>query len=74
MQENGNIDDERMKSALAGITAVIPYDRARRDTGYHYVEHLAREAKSVANIESLTAGNYTVRSTIQPDLQRAACC
>ena len=32
---------------------------------------MAREAKSVAGIEAITANSYTVRSTINPQLQRA---
>jgi membrane carboxypeptidase/penicillin-binding protein len=70
MQENGAVDGERMKAALANVSSVIPYDKLRRDTGYYFVEHVAREAKAIAGIESLTASSYSVRSTIRPDLQR----
>ena len=71
MQENGAIDGVRMKAALANVSSVIRYEKLRRDTGYHFVEQVAREAKAVAGIDSLTASSYSVRSTIRPDLQRA---
>ena len=44
---------------------------ARRDIGFHFVDQVAREAKSVAGLETMTANSYTVRSTINPQLQRA---
>jgi membrane peptidoglycan carboxypeptidase len=47
------------------------YERPRRDIGFHFVDQIAREAKSVAGIETITANSYTVRSTINPRLQRA---
>jgi hypothetical protein len=54
MQENGAIDGARMKAALANVSSVIPYEKLRRDTGYHFVEQVAREAKAVAGIGNLT--------------------
>ena len=58
----------RPRNPAAGLVA---YVNPRRDTGFHFVDNLAREAKAVAGIDALTADSYTVRSTIQPDLQRA---
>ncbi len=46
-------------------------ERPRRDIGFHFVDQVAREAKSVAGIDAITASSYTVRSTIDPQLQRA---
>src|SRR4029077_3215889 len=51
--------------------ALIPYERPRRDIGFHFVDQVAREAKSIAGIDAITANSYTVRSTISPPLQRA---
>jgi membrane carboxypeptidase/penicillin-binding protein len=48
----------------------VPYERPRRDIGYHFVDQVAREAKALAGIEAITANSYTVRSTIIPQLQR----
>jgi penicillin-binding protein 1A len=50
---------------------MVAYERPRRDIGFHFVDQVAREAKSVAGIEAITANSYTVRSTISPPLQRA---
>ena len=49
----------------------ISYERPRRDIGFHFVDQVAREAKSVAGIDAITANSYTVRSTISLPLQRA---
>ena len=56
---------------LPALPALVAYERPRRDIGFHFVDQVAREAKSVAGIEAITANSYTVRSTINPQLQRA---
>ncbi len=53
------------------LPKLIDYDRSRRDIGYHFVDQVARETRTVAGLKSLTAGGYTVRSTINQKLQRA---
>jgi membrane carboxypeptidase/penicillin-binding protein len=50
---------------------MTPSERPRRDIGFHFVDQVAREAKSVAGIDAIAAGSYTVRSTINGQLQRA---
>jgi penicillin-binding protein 1A len=72
MKEDGAINATQLKEALSKATGVIPANRARRDTGYHFVDQVGREAKAVAGIGSLTGESYTVRTTIRPELQRAA--
>src|SRR6516165_1283780 len=57
--------------ALPSLPAMVPYERPRRDIGFHFVDQVAREAKAVAGIEAITANSYTVRSTISLPLQRA---
>src|SRR5215510_8406321 len=69
MQEDGAINAEEAKQ---GVPRLAAFDRPRRDSGFHFVDHLAREARSVAGLEGLTAESYTIRSTINPALQRAA--
>src|SRR4029077_15764890 len=56
---------------LASQPALIPYERPRRDIGFHLCDQVAREAKSIAGIDAITANSYTVRSTISPQVQRA---
>ena len=72
MREDGAIDDEQMKAATANPMALAALDRPRRTSGFHLVDHLRREANTIPGIGSLTATSYSVRSTIHPQLQRAA--
>jgi penicillin-binding protein 1A len=71
MQEDGAISAAEQKQASSPTAGLIAYVNPRRDTGFHFVDNLAREAKAVAGIDALTSDSFTVRSTIQPDLQRA---
>jgi membrane carboxypeptidase/penicillin-binding protein len=56
---------------LPALPALVAYERPRRDTGYYFIDQVAREAKAVAGIDTMTAESYTVRSTLDPALQRA---
>src|SRR4051812_15353211 len=71
MQEDGAISADEMKRVLAAGPKLVVYETPRRDTGFHFVDQLAREAKTVAGLDALTADSYTVRSTLNPELQRA---
>jgi penicillin-binding protein 1A len=71
MQEDGAISAAEQKQAANPTASLVAYTNPRRDSGFHYVDHLAREAKTLAGIDALTSDSFTVRSTIQPDLQRA---
>ena len=71
MQEDGAITAAELKAASNPAAGLVAYVNPRRDTGFHFVDNLAREAKAVAGIDALTGNSYTVRSTIRPDLQRA---
>jgi penicillin-binding protein 1A len=71
MQEDGAIGGAEVKQAANPTAGLVAYMNPRRDTGFHYVDNLAREAKAVAGIDALTADSYTVHSTILPELQRA---
>jgi len=71
LQEDGVIAAEQSGRGLPALPALVPYERPRRDVGFHFVDQVAHEAKSIAGIEAITANSYTVRSTINPQLQRA---
>lgn len=71
MQEDGAIAAEQTGRGLPALPMLVPYERPRRDLGYHFVDQVAREAKALAGIDAITANSYTVRSTIVPQLQRA---
>jgi 1A family penicillin-binding protein len=70
MEEDGAISADERKEASAGLPKLVAFERPRRDSGYQYVDQVAREAKAVAGIESLTADSYTVHTTVNPQLQR----
>ena len=72
MQEDeANPAEQQVGRGLPALPAMVSYERPRRDIGFHFVDQVAREAKSVAGLETITANSYTVRSTINPQLQRA---
>ena len=71
LQEDGVAGPETPSRGLPALPTMVAYERPRRDIGYHFVDQVAREAKSLAGIEAITANSYTVRSTIHPQLQRS---
>jgi penicillin-binding protein 1A len=71
MQDDGAINQTQFKEAQAERLNVAVPSRPRRTTGFHLVDEVGREARTLAGIPSLTAQSYEVRSTIRPDLQRA---
>ena len=71
MQED-NVGEAEQLGALAGaLPRIVPHERPRRETGFHFVDHLMREARTLVGMQSLTVESYTVRSTINQKLQRA---
>ncbi len=48
---------------LPQLPAMVAYERPRRDIGFHFVDQVAREAKALAGLSTITADSYTVRST-----------
>src|SRR6266436_601393 len=71
LREDGVIPAEEPASrGLPALPEMVAYERPHRDIGFHFVDQVAREAKSVAGLDAITASSYTVRSTISPPLQR----
>src|SRR5437868_3855337 len=71
LREDGVITAEPSTRGLPALPMMVAYERPRRDIGFHFVDQVAREAKAVAGIDTITANSYTVRSTINLPLQRA---
>ena len=71
MKDDGAITEAQFNEAQAVRLAFTTFSRPRRDTGFHLVDEVGREARAAAGIGSLTAHSYQVRSTIRPALQRA---
>jgi membrane carboxypeptidase/penicillin-binding protein len=70
MQEDGFITADQKDQALNALPTLAAYDRPHRDSGFHFVEFLGREAKT-EGVKNLTAASYTVHATIDAALQRA---
>ena len=74
MQEDG---DQGTGAVRWPATVVLPRMVAytpppQRDSGYYFLDHISREARTAAGIGLLGASATTVRTTIRPELQRAA--
>jgi penicillin-binding protein 1A len=70
----GRMQNDAMIDAAAAqpvLPQLVEYRPTRRDFGFHFVDHIAREAKLVAGLDNLTNSSYTVRSTVNSALQRA---
>src|SRR5258708_9509914 len=72
MKDDGSINATQATDAEAERLNFINFTRVRRDTGFHLVDEIGREARAHAGASSLTSQSYEVRSTIRPALQRAA--
>jgi penicillin-binding protein 1A len=73
MRENGTLGDgvPDPGRGLPPLPSMVAYEQPRRDIGFHFVDQVAREAKSAAGIDAITAKSYTVHSTVNQPLQRA---
>ena len=71
MAEDGVITAAQKDEALATPPKLVAFTRPHRDSGFHFVDFVGREARS-DGVESLTADSYTVHSTIDAPLQRTA--
>jgi penicillin-binding protein 1A len=66
MQEDeANPAEQQVGRGLPALPAMVAYERPRRDIGFHFVDQVAREAKSVAGLETITSSSYTVRRSIR---------
>src|SRR5205823_13799379 len=72
MEDDGSINAAQATDAEAERLNFVTVARVRRNTGFHLVDEIGREARALAGVSSLTSQSYEVRSTIRPALQRAA--
>jgi membrane carboxypeptidase/penicillin-binding protein len=56
---------------LPPLPVMVASARPRRDIGFHFIDQVAREARTVAGLDRMTDRSYTVHSTIDQPLQRA---
>ncbi|MBY0259903.1 transglycosylase domain-containing protein [Methylobacterium sp.] len=71
MKEEGVITEAQLGEAANAPLGLKPLDATRRDAGFYFVDHLAREVRTFAGVESLTAASHVVRSTLNAGLQTA---
>src|SRR5436305_138856 len=72
MQEEKVAGAEAINPGVTPVPRIVPCERPRREAGFHFVDHLLREAKTLVGMQSLTSESYTVRSTLNSKLQRAS--
>jgi penicillin-binding protein 1A len=77
MQEDGMLTEAqagklRGKTGAPALPAMTPVQRLRRDSGYYFTGEVAREVKAVAGVTESATDSYVIRSTINPQMQRAA--
>jgi penicillin-binding protein 1A len=69
LHEDGAISVEEMKNVIAAPPQLVTYEATRH--GSHFVDYIAREAKTITGVDALSTGSSTVHSTLHPELQRA---
>ena len=73
MQEDGTPGADAVDVAKTGLPRMVAYDRvAARTSGYYFLDHVAREARTAASIPNITTAGITLHTTIRPDIQKAA--
>ena len=73
MQEDGDPAAAAVAATNVALPRMVAYTQSpQRDSGYYFLDHVSREARTAAGIGLLGASATTVRTTIRPDLQRAA--
>jgi membrane carboxypeptidase/penicillin-binding protein len=77
MQEDGMLTETqagklRGKTGGPVLPAMTPFQRLRRDSGYYFTGEVAREVKAVAGVTESATDSYVIKSTINPQMQRAA--
>jgi penicillin-binding protein 1A len=70
LREDEASNDEPARE-LPPLPTLVAHERSRRDIGFYFMDQVGREAKVIAGIDAITANSYTVRATINPQLQRA---
>jgi len=73
MQEDGDAGAAAIAGGKVSLPQMVAYTQAQqRDSGYYFLDHVTREARTLAGIAALATTATTVRTTIRPDLQYAA--
>src|SRR4029453_9575606 len=57
MRGGGVLPQGKPGRGLPSLPTLVAYERPRRDIGFHFVDQVAREAKSLAGIDAITANS-----------------
>jgi hypothetical protein len=71
MQDDGAITAEENKQARAAFPDIVPDDQIERAPGSYFADYVARELAGTSSLSAFRVGSYRIRSTLQPDLQKA---
>src|SRR6516164_230836 len=73
MQEDGTPGAEAADVTKTGLPSMVAYDRvAARTSGYYFLDHVAREARTAAGFPNIATAGITLHTTIRPNIQKAA--
>lgn len=72
MQEEGFLKADQAQEIVGSLPKTVAFERPKRDTGFYFVDLVSRDARTLADVDSLTNGSYIVHSTINAALQQAA--
>jgi membrane carboxypeptidase/penicillin-binding protein len=71
MQQDSDSDSDTVDEPKVALPQMVAYERPQqRDSGYYFLDHVTREARSLPGIGSIAATTL-IRTTLRPDLQRA---
>ena len=70
MQEDGAISTEEMKQAQNALPRMVADERPRRDTGFHFIDHLSREPRP--SRESISAPPTLIQCARRSSLRCSA--
>ena len=73
MQEDGVAGANAIDAGKVTLPRTIAYlPPPQRDSGYYFLDQVTREARADSGLATLTAAGITVRTTVRPEIQRAA--
>src|SRR6516164_577657 len=73
MQEDGTPGADAVDITKTGLPSLVAYDRvAARTSGYYFLDHVAREARTAAGFPNIATAGVTLHTTIRPNIQKAA--
>jgi 1A family penicillin-binding protein len=70
MKEDGYVQEADFKKAVDERATLAPFEPPHARAAYYFLDEIIRDARRQAGLQSLTAASYTVKSTIDRELQK----